>query len=73
MRDEMIMDEESGIRDRTAPEYLGSDKNGRERKRERSGFLPGVKLSSDLANVMKRDARNSATVSVVAPRFNSSA
>jgi len=33
----------------------------------------GRKLSSDLASVMKRDARNSATVFAVAPRFNSSA
>lgn len=65
------MGKESGIKRQT---YEASP-DGRERTRAEGArrLFAGCKLSSDLANVMKRDARNSATVSAVAPRFNSSA
>lgn len=62
------MGKESGIKRQT---YKVSP-DGREPREPRRLFA-GCKLSSDSANVMKRDARNSATVSAVAPRFNSSA
>jgi len=73
MCDEMIMEKESRISDRR--KRLQSIPTGQERTRaERAERLFAErKLSSDFANVMKRDARNSATVSAVAPRFNSSA
>lgn len=53
------------------PECLDGQEWTRDERAER--LFAGCKLSSELANVMKRDARNSATVSAVAPRFNSSA
>jgi len=73
MCDEMIMEKESRISGRR--KRLQSISTGQERTRaERAERLFAErKLSSDFANVMKRDARNSATVSAVAPRFNSSA